>query len=141
MKRPGIMLREVLGSIRKKVATISYPAVKVEMPDKFRGRIVFHAHRCIGCKLCVKDCPSEAIRIDKVAEKQFEATIDLDRCVFCGQCVDSCNKEALESSKDYELASLNRATLRVKADIDEPIVPVMAAPGEAPSQTLPGGGP
>jgi formate hydrogenlyase subunit 6/NADH:ubiquinone oxidoreductase subunit I len=125
MIRPGTMLREVLGSLGKSVATITYPAVKVEMPDKFRGRIVFHSSRCIGCKLCVRDCPSEAITIDKVGEKRFEATIDLDRCIYCGQCVDSCNKDALESSRDFELAALNRATLRVKIDIDEPMIPVI----------------
>jgi len=126
MRHPGMMIREVLGSIRKKVATISYPAQKVEMPDKFRGRIVFHARRCIGCKLCVRDCPSDAISIDKVGDKIFEATIDMDRCVFCGQCVESCNKDALESSKDYELATLDRATLRVNADVDEPLLPSLA---------------
>jgi ferredoxin len=47
--------------------------------------------------LCVRDCPSEAISINKIGEKRFEAIIDLDRCVYCGQCVSSCNKDALES--------------------------------------------
>jgi formate hydrogenlyase subunit 6/NADH:ubiquinone oxidoreductase subunit I len=118
MKRPGMMAAEVIGSFWKKNATITYPAVKVLMPDKFRGRIIFHASRCIGCKLCVRDCPSEAIAINKLAEKSFEAIIDSDRCIFCAQCVDSCNKDALESSKDYELASLDKSSLRVNANVD-----------------------
>jgi formate hydrogenlyase subunit 6/NADH:ubiquinone oxidoreductase subunit I len=123
MRRPGFMLREVLGQFTHKVATIAYPAVKVEMPERFRGRIVFHARKCVGCKLCVRDCPSEAIAINTVGEKRFEAVIDETRCVFCGQCVDSCNKDALESSKDYELASLDKSTLKVDANVDEPLPP------------------
>lgn len=133
MRRPGMMLREVLGSLSKKVATIAYPAVKVEMPEKFRGKIVFHARRCIGCKLCVRDCPSEAIAINKIGEKRFEAIIDMTRCVFCGQCVDSCNQDALESSKAYELASLDKSTLKIDANVDEPVkAPIESAPSGLP---------
>jgi formate hydrogenlyase subunit 6/NADH:ubiquinone oxidoreductase subunit I len=131
MKRPGMMIREVLSSFLKKTATITYPAMKVEMPDRFRGRIIFHNQRCIGCKLCVRDCPSEAITINKIGEKQFEAIIDLDRCVYCAQCVDSCNKDALESSKDYELASLVKTMLKVYANVDGPYPPVAAPAAEA----------
>jgi len=127
MKRPGKMVREVLGHFLRKNATIKYPAVKVEMPDKFRGRIAYHAQRCIGCMLCVRDCPSEAIAINKIGEKRFEAIIDLDRCIYCGQCVISCNKDALESSKYYELASLDKAKLKIDANIDGPY-PTVAAP-------------
>jgi NADH-quinone oxidoreductase subunit I len=125
MKRPGVMVREVLGQFWRKNATIKYPAIKVVMPDKFRGRIVYHAQRCIGCMLCVRDCPSEAISINKIGEKRFEAIIDLDRCVYCGQCVSSCNKDALESSKDFELASLDKAKLKINANIDEPFQPAI----------------
>jgi formate hydrogenlyase subunit 6/NADH:ubiquinone oxidoreductase subunit I len=121
MKRPGMMLTEAFGQFWKRPATISYPAQKVEMPDKFRGRIIFHARRCVGCKLCVRDCPSEAIAINKIGEKSFEAIIDMNRCVFCAQCVDSCNKDALECSKDYELASLDKASLKVNANVDAAI--------------------
>jgi formate hydrogenlyase subunit 6/NADH:ubiquinone oxidoreductase subunit I len=116
--RPGKMLLEVLGQVTHKPATIDYPATKVEMPPHFRGRLVYHAELCVGCKLCEKDCPSEAITINKLEGKLFEAVIDLDRCVFCAQCVDSCNKKALECSTEYELASMNRAKLKVRINLD-----------------------
>lgn len=139
MKRPGAMMREVLGSMGRKVATISYPAIKVEMPDKFRGRIIFHQRLCIGCRLCVKDCPSEAIEIEKVADKVFDAKIRMDRCVFCGQCVESCNKAALESSSDYELAAFGREVLRVDANIDEPLPPPVEAVPPSSGDAVAGG--
>ncbi len=84
------------------------------MPDKFRGRLEFFQERCIGCKICMRDCPSKgAIEIEKVAEKKFEAHFRLDRCIYCGQCVDSCPKDALATTKDFELADVNASHFAV----------------------------
>lgn len=113
MIRPGMMLRQVLGSIFKKPATSLYPFRKSAMPDNFRGKIVFHAEKCIGCKLCMRDCPANAITITKVGEKQFDCTFDLGKCIYCAQCVDSCMKKALEATKEFELAVIDRAKLEV----------------------------
>ena len=33
----------------------------VEIPDKFRGKIAYEREKCIGCRLCVRVCPSRAI--------------------------------------------------------------------------------
>jgi formate hydrogenlyase subunit 6/NADH:ubiquinone oxidoreductase subunit I len=113
MIRPGKMLKTVLGSIFKKPATSQYPFVKDEMPENFRGRIKFIPEKCIGCKLCMRDCPSNAIFIRKVADKVFEADIYSNRCVYCAQCVETCPKKALEATREYELAQLNQAALKV----------------------------
>jgi len=111
--KPGRMLAEVLRSLFKKPATVRYPAVKLEMADKFRGKLKFTPEKCIGCKLCMRDCPTNAITITKTAEGKFEAEIDLGKCIYCAQCVDSCLKKALETTKDVELAQLNRNKLKV----------------------------
>jgi|WetSurMetagenome_2_1015567.scaffolds.fasta_scaffold07185_6 formate hydrogenlyase subunit 6/NADH:ubiquinone oxidoreductase subunit I len=113
MKFPGKMLEQVLRSVVSKPATVRYPSVKVSMPDRFRGRLAFCAEKCIGCKLCVRDCPSGAIQIRKIADKQFEADIDMAKCIYCGQCVDSCVKKALEITPEFELAQLTRSKLRM----------------------------
>jgi len=112
MKRPGRMMKLVIGSAISKPTTICYPFVKLRMPDNFRGKLKFKAEMCIGCKLCMKDCPTSAITIRKVADKVFEADIDLSKCIYCAQCVDSCPKKALEATNDFELAQLDRDKLK-----------------------------
>ena len=113
MKRPGKMIGEILSSVFKKPATTKYPFEKAVLPDKFRGKIIFHPDKCIGCKICVRDCPSNAIKINKVGDKKFEAEFDLDKCIYCAQCVDSCLKKALEVSQEFELAALDAKKLKV----------------------------
>lgn len=118
MIRPGTMIKQVLQSFFKKPVTTRYPFTKAIMPDHFRGKIAFHPELCIGCQMCVKDCPSNAIAIRKVGDKKFEADFNLAKCIYCAQCVDSCPKKALESTKEFELAVLDRKKLKVTFGAD-----------------------
>ncbi len=113
MARPAKMLKELLRSLSKKVATVKYPAEEKEMVKGFRGKLKFYPEKCVGCKLCMRDCPSGAIEIIKLNEKEFEAVIDLGKCIYCAQCVDSCIKKALEVTPEYELAQLDSTKLKV----------------------------
>ncbi len=114
--RPGKIVDFVLRSLFKKPATVNYPFEKMPMPEKFRGKLKFTPEKCIGCLMCVRDCPAKAIKIVKVGEKKFEAEIDLGKCVYCGQCVDSCPKKALEITPEFELAQISRNKLKLTYD-------------------------
>lgn len=49
---------------------------------------------CIGCRLCVKICPVEAIDF-----KDYLAVIDFKKCVDCGQCAQKCPTGAIFFSR------------------------------------------
>lgn len=107
------MLEQLLSSLVSKPATHRYPFEKAVMPANFRGKLKFYPEKCIGCKLCMRDCPSNAIQINKVGDKRFEAVFSLDRCMYCAQCVEICPKKALGITPEFELAQLDRKNLKV----------------------------
>ena len=41
MIKPGKMFSEVMNNVFRKPATVLYPFVKTEKPDKFRGKLEF----------------------------------------------------------------------------------------------------
>ena len=110
------MIKQVLQSVFKKPATINYPAQKSGMAKGFRGRLKFNPERCVGCKMCMRDCPAGAINIKEIGEKKFFMEIDLGKCIYCAQCVDSCFKKALEYTDEFELAQLDRNKLKIVFD-------------------------
>ncbi|MFA5090905.1 MAG: 4Fe-4S binding protein [Candidatus Omnitrophota bacterium] len=124
---PGVILKRALYHLVRKAATIRYPYVKTPMPDKFRGQISFDPKKCIGCKICMRDCPAGAIIIKKSEEGDIEAEIDLGRCIYCAQCVDSCPKKAVQYTARFELAQSDRKILKVRYR-SEPKNPVKKQP-------------
>ncbi len=109
--RIGAMLSDISRSLFKKPVTELYPFIKKGAPERLRGKLLFDPAKCTGCKICVRDCPANAIElhvIDKAA-KRFVLRFYSDRCTFCAQCVYSCNFGAIELSHDeWELAALSK---------------------------------
>jgi electron transfer flavoprotein alpha subunit/NAD-dependent dihydropyrimidine dehydrogenase PreA subunit len=52
-------------------------------------------NKCVGCGICVKVCPYEAIEL--VNEKAIIG----DRCTVCGACVDACPYDAIEIVRHF----------------------------------------
>ncbi len=77
----------------------------IKTPENFRGKIQYDKDKCIGCKLCIKVCPCEAIEF-KPEEKKIK--IYLARCCFCSQCNDICPVNCLSMSNEFLLADADK---------------------------------
>lgn len=121
------MLPQLLSQMFKKPWTNKFPAKyqpssttkflsdvgagKVEInppiptPEGFRGKIQYDKDKCIGCKLCIKVCPSGAI---EYKEKEKKIKIYLARCVSCAQCNDICPVGCLSMSNEFLLADTDK---------------------------------
>lgn len=79
---------------------------------------------CIGCELCFKDCPYEAIymrkRTDSLPYKE-EAVVVPKRCASCGLCVGSCDYHAIDLPEMTEEMIYKEITnLMISGAVGEP---------------------
>ena len=97
-----LMFRDLLKSLFSKPATEPFPNSEQRAPERLRGKLHWNPEGCTGCHLCVKDCPSNALKlfvIDK-DKKEFVLRYDVGRCTFCAQCVENCRFNCLEMAQD-----------------------------------------
>jgi formate hydrogenlyase subunit 6/NADH:ubiquinone oxidoreductase subunit I len=125
----GAMLGDVVQSLFKQPVTERYPFEHKPTPERLRGELFFDPTKCVGCQLCIKDCPSDAlelITIDKAA-KRFVMRYHIDRCTFCAQCVQNCRFACLGmSDKKWELAALKKEAFTVYYGRDEDVQAFLA---------------
>lgn len=110
IKGLGVTLRHFVGVVarpKKNLFTVSYPDVKRDYPDRYRGRHRLMLRedgqvRCVACMCCSTVCPANCIHItaaehdDPNIEKYPEVfVIDHLRCIVCGLCVEACPCDAI----------------------------------------------
>lgn len=117
MKQREDMKKMVFKSLFKKPATIPYMGGKLSLDSRVRGLLEYDSTTCVDCKLCMKDCPTGAIRIvnnGTKTERDMHAYLDTGLCIFCAQCVDSCSKNSLSCSANANLSQLDRGNLTIE---------------------------
>ena len=132
------IFKRAASHIFTKPATTKYPFVKPTLPDESRGKVIYEIKDCniidfgsgreftldvraiVGsnCRVCQRDCPTNAIEIVEVEGKK-RVQIDLNRCIFCHQCVETCPRKAIKSSDFYELATTDKTALVMKPQFSQ----------------------
>ena len=105
----------------RKRDTIQYPEQPVNVPPRFRGRIVLTRdpdgeERCVACNLCAVACPASCISLQKAEREDGRwypefFRINFSRCIFCGMCEEACPTNAIQLTPDFEMAEFVRQNL------------------------------
>ncbi len=61
----------------------------------YKHSVLLDVEKCKGCTICLKRCPTEAIRI-----RNGHAQIDPRRCIDCGECIRRCEYKAKKADYD-----------------------------------------
>lgn len=55
---------------------------------------------CIGCGICAKNCPQEAIKLENNLAK-----VDYEKCINCGICAEKCPTKAIYTSLKIKIGN------------------------------------
>lgn len=75
------------------ISLIPYDAkYAVACVSKDKGPVTIKACKsgCVGCSLCVKNCPTGAVEVN-----DFHAKIDQEKCIGCGACAEKCPRKVI----------------------------------------------
>ena len=102
------MLRFLRARLRQPPHPARLPADPAELPERFRGRLIFEPGRCEeGCRQCRESLPSPLL----VDRGDGTVGLDLGACLFSPEEHECCPHGALRYSRDYRLAASTREEL------------------------------
>lgn len=105
------LLPEVLRTIMRKPDTTLFPLTQSKYHDAYRGRVRMREENCVGCGLCVRDCPAGALELEKRSKTSYTLRHYAERCAYCAQCEYSCKFNAIYLDNSYRSAVENKEKL------------------------------
>ncbi len=121
-------IRTTSKHLGRHAVTLQYPTERWPMPERSRGVVVLLSDtetgelNCTVCMLCMRACPSAAIKIEQHRDEETkkrildEFIVDNSICCFCGLCQDACNFAAIKLAPKYEFSTINKKDLIWKKD-------------------------
>lgn len=110
-------VKEAISQLFSKSSCAMYPAVPSRAAPGYRGRIVYHADKCIACGMCERVCSGNAITrtLEHLEDGQDRITLtfNLGSCTFCATCADFCTRNAIELTGDYHMVATKEEDLLV----------------------------
>lgn len=65
--------------------------------------IIVKPERCIGCSVCIRNCPAPEANIIKQLENgRLVTSVDPSKCIACGKCIATCKRQARDYLDDTE---------------------------------------
>jgi len=95
---PIAMFKTAFRYLFGKTACKMYPKRPATFFEATRGQISFDPSTCILCSLCAKNCPTEALTVNR--EENYWR-INRLRCILCGECVQRCPKNSITMENAY----------------------------------------
>ena len=65
--------------------------IREQLRGSREGKVVYDVDACMACGVCVKKCPTNALKLEK-----DEIIIDQDKCVHCAECEIICPVNAIK---------------------------------------------
>ncbi len=97
---------EAIMNLFRPPVTTTYPVKPATYPERSRGHVEIEVDDCIGCSMCVRCCPSNALAVNKL---KGTWTINRFDCVACGYCVEKCPKKCLQIVPGYQTPEPQKA--------------------------------
>ena len=117
-----------LKNLFSKPATRAYPDAPARRVPGTRGSVQVDIDECIFCGMCNRNCPADAITVDR-ANKSW--TVRRMNCVQCGYCVQSCPKKCITMDGAYSAPAPEKMSDLFRKG--EPVVPAVYTLAPAPA--------
>ena len=99
------LLPKLWATLFEPPVTVEFPFKPLKLPPGFRGKVTMQPELCLGCGLCVRDCPTLALEIERSDKRNFRIRYKPAQCAYCGQCELSCHRGAIRLTNDFNPAT------------------------------------
>lgn len=97
------ILSILMRNIANGPSTEAFPFGPATTPERYRGRVIFDADSCQGCRVCERVCPGGALKFTRTPEG-LAVAIWHNTCSFCGMCEFYCPTTSIQLTNDWHLA-------------------------------------